>query len=91
MAMRGAAAHELTRRDPEKAVPLLARLAQDQAAPPESRAEAAVAIGKQPFAEGEAALKAALTAREPLVVRRGDVEPGRFAEAVERARTARAQ
>ncbi len=28
---------------------------------------------------------------EPLVVRRSDVEPGRFAEAVEQARTARTQ
>ncbi len=78
IATRGAAARELTRRDPETAGPLLARLARDQAAPPESRATASVALGKHPSPEAEAALEAALTASEPLVVRRAAEALGRI-------------
>ncbi len=70
VAMRGAAARELTRRDPEKAEPLLARLTRDPEAPAESRSAAASALGRHKSAVAEAALTAALVAQEPLVVRR---------------------
>lgn len=68
--LRTLAAKELTRRDLDAATPLLARVLRDETAPADLRSVAAVALGKQPGAEHEAALSAALAAREPLVVRR---------------------
>ena len=78
IAMRSAATRELTRRDPAKAAPLLARLAEDRTAPPQSRAAAAIALGRRKSSGSEAALKAALPASEPLVVRRVSEALGRI-------------
>ena len=68
--LRALAAKELARRNLDAATPLLARVVRDNTAPADLRSVAAVALGKQPGGEQEAALSAALVARDPLVVRR---------------------
>ena len=76
--LRTLAAKELTRRDPDAATPLLARVLRDGTAPADLRSVAAVTLGRQPGAEHEAALGAALAAPEPLVVRRAAEALGRI-------------
>lgn len=76
--LRALAAKELARRDPAAATPLLARVVVDDAAPADLRSVAAVALGRQAEVGQEAALGAALAAREPLVVRRAAEALGRI-------------
>lgn len=81
LALQDAAARELVRRDPRRVGPLLARLVRDEMAPPETRAVAALELGKLRQEGGEAALQAALGASEPIVVRRAAEALGRIGEA----------
>ncbi len=77
---RTLALKELLRRQYPRRIGLLGEVVADRQAPPELRSTAALALGEEAGAEGEAALIVALKTEEPLVVRRAAESLGRIGD-----------